>query len=132
MDVNVEDVGPCKKHLKITVPLTDVQAKLEQSYTRLQSTAMVAGFRKGHVPRKLLERRFGEEVMEEVKESVLSEASQKALEENDLHPIGDPSFDNVDFSPDKDCLFEVTIEVKPNFETAASNIGPNFGRQSLR
>ncbi len=118
MDVNVEDVGPCKKHLKITVPLTDVQAKLEQSYTRLQSTAMVAGFRKGHVPRKLLERRFGEEVMEEVKESVLSEASQKALEENDLHPIGDPSFDNVDFSPDKDCLFEVTIEVKPNFEVA--------------
>ncbi len=121
VNVIVEDVGPCKKHLKITVPQADVQAKLEESYARLQSEAVVAGFRKGHVPRKLLERRFGEEVLEEVKQSILTEVSQKAVEEKELKPIGDPSFDNVDFAPDKDCLFEVTLEVKPDFEVTDYN-----------
>jgi len=117
-NVTVEDVGPCKKQLKITVPAADVQAKVEETYSRLKENAIVHGFRKGHVPRKLLERRFGEEVLEEVKESILADNSQKALEDNDLTPLGEPSFDNVDFGLDKDCVFEVTLEVKPAFEVA--------------
>ena len=117
-DVIIEDVGPCRKQLKITVPQAEIQEKLEETYSRLRATAVVAGFRKGHVPRKLLERRFGDEVLEEVKEAILANASQKAVEEHDLKPIGDPSFDNVDFAPEKDCVFEMTLEVEPEFELA--------------
>ena len=115
-EVTIEDVGPCKKHLKITIPQAEVEAKVEESYARLQDTAVVDGFRKGHVPRKLLERRFGEEVLEDVKQTILEESSREAVEKNELRPIGDPSFDNVDFAPDKDCVFDVTLEVEPVFE----------------
>ena len=115
-DVIVEDVGPCKKQLKVTVPQTDIQAKVEETYTRLRTTAVVDGFRKGHIPRKLLERRFGEEVLEEVKQAVLNKASQAAFEEKKLKPLGEPSFDNIDFGLDKDCVFEITLEVEPEFE----------------
>jgi len=114
--VTVEDVGPCKKLLKITIPQADVQSKVEENYARLQSSAVVRGFRKGHAPRKLLERRFKDEVLDEVKEAILAEASQKAVEEKGLKPIGDPSFDNVSFEPDKDCVFEITVEVEPAFD----------------
>ena len=114
----VEDVGPCKKQLKITIPQAEIQAKIDEAYSRLRSSAIVDGFRKGHVPRKLLERRFGEEVIEEVKEAILTETAQAAVEENDLKPLGEPSFDNVDFDPEKDCVFEVTLEVQPEFELA--------------
>ena len=55
-NVIVEDVGPCKKHLKITIPKEDIEKKVEENYKRLASSAAVAGFRKGRVPRKLLER----------------------------------------------------------------------------
>lgn len=115
-NVTVEDVGPCKKHLKITIPQADVQAKVEEGYAKLGSSAVVSGFRKGHVPRKLLVRRFGEEVLEEVKQNLLAEASEKAIEEKGLKPIGEPSFDNVSFEEDKDCAFEVTLEVEPEFD----------------
>src|SRR5208337_4888417 len=112
----VEDVGPCKKHLKITIPKEEIEKKVEENYSRLASSAAVAGFRKGHVPRKLLERRFNDEVLEDVKQAILSEASQKAVEEKGLKPIGDPSFDNVSFELDKDCVFEITLEVEPDFD----------------
>jgi len=117
-EVTIEDVGPCRKHLKITVPRADVQKKLDENYDRLSATAVVDGFRKGHVPRRLLERRFGEEVLEEVKQAVLAEASEKALKEHDLKVLGTPSFDNVEFAPDKDCVFEITLETEPEFELA--------------
>jgi trigger factor len=115
-NVTVEDVGPCKKHLKITIPQADVQAKIDESYEQLRTTADVPGFRKGHVPRQLLEKRFGEEVMEDVKQSMLSDASQKAVEEQGLKQIGEPSYDNVDFEAGKDCVFEITVEIEPQFE----------------
>ncbi|MGO8702655.1 MAG: trigger factor [Candidatus Brocadiia bacterium] len=115
-NVIVEDVGPCKKHLKITIPKEDIEKKVEENYKRLAGSAAVAGFRKGRVPRKLLERRFSDDVLEDVKQSILSEASQKAVEEKGLKPIGDPSFDNVAFELNKDCVFEITLEVEPDFD----------------
>lgn len=115
-NVTVEDVGPCKKQLKITVPSADIEAKLEESYVRLAESAVVAGFRKGRIPRKLLEKRFSEDVIEEVKQALLAEASEKAIEEQKLKPIGQPSFDNITFEVGKDCSFDVTIEVEPEFE----------------
>jgi len=117
-EVIVEDVGPCKKQLKITILQADIQAKIEEAYARLKSSTVVDGFRKGHVPRKLLERRFGEEIIEEVKQTVLGEAAQSAVEKHGLKPLGEPSFDNVDFVPDSDCAFELTLEVEPEFELA--------------
>jgi trigger factor len=115
-NVIVEDVGPCKKHLKITIPKEEIEKKVEENYKRLASSAEVAGFRKGRVPRKLLERRFNDDVLEDVKQTLLGEASQKAVEEKGLKPIGDPSFDNVVFEPNKDCVFEITLEVEPDFD----------------
>ena len=115
-NVIVEEVGPCKKQLKITIPVADVQAKIEDSYKQLSSSAVVDGFRKGHVPRKLLERRFSEEVLEDVKQALLAESTEKGLEDNSLKPLGEPSFDNVEFAADKECTFDVTVEVEPVIE----------------
>jgi trigger factor len=118
VDVTIEDVGPCKKQLKITVPQADVLAKIEENYERLGDSAVVDGFRKGHVPRKLIERRFGEDILEEVKQSILSEVSEQAIEDNNLKVLGTPSFDNVEFDPEKDCVFEITLEIEPEFDLA--------------
>ena len=114
--VTVEDSGPCKKLIKITVPSDEIGAKIEESYKKLRESVDVDGFRKGRVPRKLLERRFGEKVIEEVKETAMGDACQKALDDNELTSIGEPSFDNVEHGEDGDLSFEVTIEVKPQFD----------------
>lgn len=112
----VEHVGPCKKLLRVVVPAADVQAKLDEQYETLRENASVPGFRKGRAPRVLLEKRFGEQVVDEVKETLMSEACEAALEENGLVRIGEPSYDQVEFAADSDFTFEITVEVEPEFE----------------
>jgi len=115
-NATVEDAGPCKKLLKVVVPAGEVAEKIDESYKKLCETVNVDGFRKGRVPRKLLEKRFGEKVIEEVKETAMADASQEALEQNSLTLIGEPSFDKVEYAAGGDLTFEVTVEVKPQFD----------------
>ena len=112
----VEDAGPCKKLLQVVVPAAEVSEKVNESYEKLRESVNVDGFRKGHAPRRLLERRFGEKVLEEVKETLMMEASQAALDEHGFTAIGEPSFDNVEYSEGADLTFQVTVEIRPEFD----------------
>jgi len=116
IDLQVEDAGTCRKRLKIRVPHDDIRAKLDESYETLRESANVPGFRKGHVPRRLLERRFGEQVVEELKQSLMADASSEALEKAKLKALGEPSFESAEFNVDEDFTFEVTVEVEPEFD----------------
>jgi trigger factor len=118
IDVQVEEIGPCKKRLKVRVPLDDIKLKLEESYTKLRESAHVSGFRKGHAPRKLLEKRFGGQILEELKQSVMAEASGDALKKAELKVLGEPSFDSAEFKIDQDFTFDITIEVEPEVNVA--------------
>ncbi len=66
-DVKIEDVGPALKRLTITISPEVVTEKLEESIGTLRHEATVPGFRRGKVPRQLLERRFGTTVRNETK-----------------------------------------------------------------
>jgi trigger factor len=57
--VKIEDVGPARKRIKITIPAEVIDEKLRESLSTLSHQTALPGFRKGHVPQKLLERRFG-------------------------------------------------------------------------
>lgn len=113
VQVTVEDVGPCKKLLKVQVDKATVKEKIDEGYEKLRASVIVDGFRKGRAPRRLLEKRYQEQVVEEVKQTVLSEASDEALKQEDLSPVGDPSFDNIKFEEGEDLSFDLTLEVKP-------------------
>src|SRR3990167_1891891 len=56
--IAVEDVGPCKKRVAIVVPGEKIKGALEKRLQEVGSTANVPGFRKGRVPRSVLERHF--------------------------------------------------------------------------
>ena len=115
-EVKVEEIGPCKKRLKIQVPKEDLQKKLEENFSKLIEEVALPGFRKGHVPRKLVEKRFGDDVKEDVKQKTMSESVQEALEKNELKPIGEAAYENVEFDVEKALSFDVTFEVMPTFE----------------
>jgi trigger factor len=117
MEVQVEDIGPCKKRLSIEIPPEKIDEELEKNYEQLAEQAVVPGFRKGHVPRWLIKNRFGEQVNDETKEALVAEALSEAVRENSLEPIGTPQIgDDVDFEPGRPLSFDVTLEVYPDFE----------------
>jgi hypothetical protein len=94
--VKVEDIGPAKKRLTITIPAAALAAKLEESYGALMMNAVVPGFRKGKAPRGLLEKRFGESIRLETKSTLLGAAYTSALEEHKIRPVTEPEVDAGD------------------------------------
>jgi len=119
-DVKIEDAGPAKKRLTITVPPEVIGEKIEDSMGTLAVEAAVPGFRKGRAPRALLERRFGTTVRNETKNQVIADAYASVIEEHGIKPVGEPEpvekLDELKLEDGKPMTFAVEVEVVPEFE----------------
>ena len=119
--IQIEDAGPCRKRLRITVPANEVDQTIETSLAAVAEEAALPGFRRGRVPRKLLEKRFGQEVRREARGQLVSEAFSKAVEEHGLKVIGDPEpgegFDDFKLVEGSDASFAIEVEIAPEFDT---------------
>ncbi|MDX1565412.1 MAG: trigger factor, partial [Phycisphaeraceae bacterium] len=117
--VTVQPAGPARKKLVIEVPAERISAKIDDGYESLQDEAAVPGFRKGRVPLRLIEKRFGKEVRKDVCSQLISEGYTHAIESHQLHVIGEPHIEDLEQIqlPEEGSLsFEVEIEVVPDFE----------------
>lgn len=116
MNIEIEEVGPCKKLLKIEIPKVRIEDEWRKQLNEVSRMANLPGFRKGKAPKKLLEKKFSDRIIEDVKRAVVSESYQQALEGNKLSPIGDPDVGDIDLELGKPLKFEITLEVLPTFE----------------
>jgi trigger factor len=114
----VEEAGPCRKRIKVTIPPEMVSEEFDKSYKQWTRTVPIAGFRPGKAPRKLVERKFGKQVALEVKQALVDNAYAEALKENKLSPIADPEVDleKLSVEPSHPVDLDFTVTVKPEFE----------------
>ena len=116
MNIEIEEVGPCKKLLKFEIPKETIEGEWQKQLKEVARMAKLPGFRKGKAPRKLLEKNYGDKIIDDVKRAVVSDSYQQAIEKNKLSPIGDPDISDFDFELGKPLKFEITLEVLPTFE----------------
>jgi trigger factor len=118
LGVVIEDTGPCKKHVRITVPRSDIDHIYDEEVGQLVSKAEVPGFRVGHVPRKLVEKRLRKELDDTVKRRLLLDSLEQLSERDDLEPISQPELDidDLDIPEEGDFEYEFDVEVRPNFD----------------
>jgi len=117
--VTIEDAGPARKKLTIEIPADRIADKLGENFNQLQAEATLPGFRRGRAPARLIEKRFGADVRNEVKSQLLSESYSQAVEENELRVIGEPDIKNLDgleLPEEGPMTVEVEVEVAPEFE----------------
>ncbi len=117
MEVDIENSGPCRKHIRVKVPQQDIEHFRGLALDEFCSSANVPGFRVGHVPRKLVERKFRKEVADQVKHKVLLESLEQLSEENEFDPIDEPNIDvdNIEIPDEGDFEYEFDVEVRPEF-----------------
>jgi trigger factor len=116
--VDITDAGPSRKKLRIEVPVETVNETLGLTMDTLASEAELPGFRKGHVPRRLVEKKFGSVVQKQAKEQLVASAYSKAIEDASLRVIGNPSsetLDKAELTHGKPLVLEVEVEVMPEF-----------------
>jgi trigger factor len=112
-----EKIDNNKVRMEIEIPDTEVNAALDQAYRKVVKGVNLPGFRKGKVPRRVLESRFGPEILyEEALEILVNPGYSKAVKECQLEPIDQPEFELVQIEKDKPLIFKVTVDVKPEVE----------------
>lgn len=120
MDTRVERVDDTTVKLAVTVEPPRVKAALDEAARHLADEVKVPGFRKGRVPRKVLETRLGKgAVVQHAVQDALPQFYAEAVRESELEPVGQPQFDLDTFEEGKDAEFTATVEVRPEFDAPA-------------
>ncbi|MEM7577729.1 MAG: trigger factor, partial [Planctomycetota bacterium] len=117
--VKLEDAGPAQKKITIEIPESRIKEKIEDSYGSLRDDAVLPGFRRGRAPRRLLEKRFADSIKGEVKNQLLAESYQQAIEEHELDVIGEPDVkdaENLELPESGAMTFTVEVEVTPDVD----------------
>ncbi|MGM0392976.1 MAG: trigger factor [Thermodesulfobacteriota bacterium] len=113
MQVKIEDKSAVKKVLSFEIPKEKVTKELDKAYNELKKKADIKGFRKGKIPRKVLENRFSKDVHADVAPRLIQDSFVEAIQEHNLNIVGGPQLDPPELNPDSDYVFDITVEVKP-------------------
>jgi len=116
MQVTVEDISPLTKKIKVVLPAEVVGRKMDTAYEELKGDVSIKGFRKGKVPRRILEKSFGDRVQHEVAEKLIQETYFDALEETKLEAVVHPQVSTHEYADDGSFSYIAEIDVKPDFE----------------
>jgi len=112
--------GECLYEVKVSVPAANEKQQASEAFEELKDVAEVPGFRKGKIPRKLLENKFGKVVRKDVVDKLATAAFRKLVKDEELRPIALPDVDGledqVERAEDAPLTFTLKFEVAPRCE----------------
>ncbi|RLB70645.1 MAG: trigger factor [Deltaproteobacteria bacterium] len=114
MKVTVEDLSPIKKKLSLEIDADAVDAELENAYKEISKTADIKGFRKGKVPKKILEQHYGPKAQYNAAGPLINNSLYKALLDNKIEAVSQPEVvESGVVEAGKPFLYEAEVEVRP-------------------
>ena len=117
MKVDREEVVDRQTVLTIELDDDDLDPYLDRGYRRIVQRVNVPGFRKGKAPRSIIERMIGREsLLNEVLDVLVTETTNRAIDDQDLDSVGMPHIEMVDFEP---LSFKATVPLKPDVDLGA-------------
>lgn len=130
MKVEIQELSPVKRAIKIEIPQEVISKEFAQAYATLRRQVKVPGFRPGKAPVSLLERRFSKEVERDVAQKLVPDYYRKAIEQTGLSPVELPSIEQVMLKKDAPLSFTALVEVRPKF-SLADYVGLKVARQAI-
>ena len=121
MQTTVEETDKHKVKLTIEVPPDEFGKDLDRAYRKVARQVKIPGFRKGKVPRQVIDAQIGRDaVLGEFLEESVPTYYRDAMREHDLAPIAQPDIDLQQVEEGKPLVFTATVEVRPRlrFEDA--------------
>ncbi len=110
----VENLSPTRVRISIDVDFKDLEPHVTVAYETLAQQVSIPGFRKGKVPRQLIDQRVGRgTVLNEAINNALPEFYTKAARENDVLVVGRPSVDIKEVKDNELLKFEVEVDIRP-------------------
>lgn len=116
--ISIEDLEQSRKKITIEIDRQRIDSKFEEIFGELHKSAQVPGFRIGHAPRRLLEKRYGKDAAQDVRNGLVAEALGEIDKNQELDILGEPDIklDEIELPEKGNLTFTLEIEVKPKFE----------------
>lgn len=116
MKSDVQTLSPTRVKLTIEVPFEELKPSMDAAYGRIAQSVTIPGFRKGKVPARVIEQRFGRgAVLEEAVNDALPKAYDDAVKAAEIVPISRPEIDVTQLEDGKPLTFTAEVDVRPDF-----------------
>ncbi|MDE7156654.1 MAG: trigger factor [Lachnospiraceae bacterium] len=117
MSLQVETLEKNMAKLTIEVSAEEVESALQRAYQKQKSKISIPGFRKGKVPRQMVEKMYGVGVFyEDAANDMIPAAYEKAASESELEIVSQPKIEVVQIEKGKEFIFTAEVAVKPEVE----------------
>jgi len=116
MKSECESVSPVMRKLDVIIDGEDLIKDISRAYRQLGTKVKIPGFRKGKIPRQVLERYYKQDVESDVLSQAISRSYSAAIDEHALKPVNQPQIKNSEFIPGQDFRFTAEVEVRPDIE----------------
>ncbi|MFD3732499.1 trigger factor [Streptomyces sp. NPDC058632] len=113
----VETLNPTRVRLTVEVPFEELKDSLDAAYKKINQQVTVKGFRKGKVPARVIDQRFGRgAVLEEAVNDALPKFYTDAVNEAELNPLGQPEVDITELKDGETLNFTAEVDIRPTIE----------------
>lgn len=113
----VETLNPTRVRLTVEVPFEELKPSLDAAYKKINDQVTVPGFRKGKIPARVIDQRFGRgAVLEEAINDALPKFYMEAVNEGELNVLGQPDVDITEFNDGDELKFTAEVDVRPTIE----------------
>jgi len=112
----IQEVSSCKRNLVVEVPAEQFEEEIEKQARAYAQRAQVPGFRPGKVPLTVIKQRYRAELRSDATQEMVRRVWKEALDEHHLHPINEPSLENLSNKPGNPLKFTLGFEILPPFE----------------
>ena len=131
MKSTVETLEPTKVRLTVEIPVEELKSEMDKAYKSIANQVSIPGFRKGHVPVRIIDQRFGRAaVIEQVVNEVLPGQYSAAVSENELRPMSQPEVEVTEIPSTTgeltgQLVFTAQVDVVPAFDI------PEYGKDTV-
>jgi trigger factor len=118
MKLEMTELGPVKRALKIEVPEEAVKSEFQKVYAELKRQVRIPGFRPGKAPLEILQKRYGQMVGKDVVQRLVPDYYHRAVKESGVVPVvvDIPPLDRMKVEPNSSFTFTATVEIKPSIQ----------------
>lgn len=113
----VETLSPTRVKITVEVPFAELSDSMNVAYERIAKSVNIPGFRKGKIPPRIIDQRFGRgAVLEEAVNDAIPSTLAKALVENKVSQLGRPEVDVTKIDESEGLVYTAELDIRPEFE----------------
>ncbi len=116
MKVEIQETSQIARQMEVSIPWNDIAKDYNSYFQKYSKGLQIPGFRKGHVPRSIVQRQFGKKIQFEFFQHHFNQFFLQAVKQSMLEPVTEPELLEISFEEGEDLNFTLQVEVLPSLE----------------